>query len=363
MSNLIDQFDEQTWNRFVAEAAHGHIMQTAAWGNFKAAVGWQVHRLGVRQGDDLTVGAQILFRRLPFVPVAIAYIPKGPFGNTADHAAMTALFAGIHRLARRYRTVFLKIEPNWPDEQPQRQFLQQQGFRFNEQTNQPRSTITLDLRAGEQALWGNMRKKTRKLVRRAEREGVTVVEGATADMERFFAVLQKTARLKKFAIHNPDFYRRVWQVFRREGCVHLLLAKYQDEIVGGKMIFTFRDTTMHFWGGTVPAGRKVFASYLLQWRAIKWALAQGYYTCDLWGIPNEVGEILKRGETPARQRTDGLWGVYTFKRGFGGQVETCIGAYDYPYRPVLYGLGARILKNQALDGLSAWVEKVGHIGK
>jgi len=362
LSNLIDHFDDAEWDRFVIEAANGHIMQSAAWGHFKTAVGWQTHRLGVVRQNNLIVGAQILFRRLPFLPASIAYIPKGPFGRVMDTAALEVLFAGIHQLAHRRRAIFLKIEPNWPDEPSYRDVLLRQGFLASEQTNQPRSTITIDLRAGEQALWGDMRKKTRKLVRRAGREGVTVVDGSSADMERFFAVLRTTAKLKGFAIHNLDFYTRVWHVFQRGGQVHLLLAIYRGDVVGGKMIFTFKDTTMHFWGGTVPAGRKVFASYLLQWRAIQWALEHGFHTCDLWGIPNEVGNLLKRGETPAYQRTDGLWGVYTFKRGFGGQVETYSGAYDYPYRPTLYKLGTKIAKNQALDTLSTWVEKISSIG-
>lgn len=354
-------FDDAEWDRFVTEAANGHIMQSAAWGHFKLATGWKIHRLGVVQGNSLVVGAQILFRKLPFLPVSIAYIPKGPFGRVADTAALAVLFAGIHQLASQHRVIFLKIEPNWPDELSHRQFLLGQGFQFSEQTNQPRSTITIDLKAGEQTLWSDMRKKTRKLVRRAEREGVTVVDGSSADMERFFAVLRTTAKLKGFAIHNLDFYAHVWRVFRQAGQVHLLLAMYRDEIVGGKMIFTFKDTTMHFWGGTIPAGRKVFASYLLQWRAIRWALEHGYRTCDLWGIPNQVGDLLRQGQ-PMPQRTDGLWGVYIFKRGFGGQVASYIGAYDYPYRATLYKLGTKIAKNQALDTLSAWVEKLSSIG-
>ena len=34
--------------------------------------------------------------------------------------------------------------------------------------------------------------------------------------------------------------------------------------------------------------------------------------------------------------TDSMWGVYRFKRGFGGQVMQGVGAFDYPVNPALY---------------------------
>ena len=44
------------------------------------------------------------------------------------------------------------------------------------------------------------------------------------------------------------------------------------------------------------------------------------------------GEKYKRTIT---DRQSGLWGVYRFKQGFGGQVVRYVGAYDYVYRPAL----------------------------
>jgi lipid II:glycine glycyltransferase (peptidoglycan interpeptide bridge formation enzyme) len=37
-------------------------------------------------------------------------------------------------------------------------------------------------------------------------------------------------------------------------------------------------------------------------------------------------------------RSVGLWGVYRFKRGFGGEIRRTIGAWDKVYRPALYRL-------------------------
>ena len=66
------------------------------------------------------------------------------------------------------------------------------------------------------------------------------------------------------------------------------------------------------------------APHLIQWEAMRWAKEQGCTTYDMWGAPDRFDE------------SDSLWGVYRFKRGFGGKVSLTIGAWDYPARPIVY---------------------------
>ena len=53
----------------------------------------------------------------------------------------------------------------------------------------------------------------------------------------------------------------------------------------------------------------------------------------LLGIPDADPASL---DAEFERRNDGLWGVYRFKRGFGGQWLQSVGAYDYVYNPLLY---------------------------
>ena len=76
-------------------------------------------------------------------------------------------------------------------------------------------------------------------------------------------------------------------------------------------------------------------TYLLQWRAMQWAKAQGCLVYDLWGIPDEDDETL---EKYFLERNDGLWGVYRFKRGFGGVTKRSTPAMDRVYNRWLYKL-------------------------
>jgi lipid II:glycine glycyltransferase (peptidoglycan interpeptide bridge formation enzyme) len=66
---------------------------------------------------------------------------------------------------------------------------------------------------------------------------------------------------------------------------------------------------------------------------MKWAKSFGCKSYDLWGIPDDNEDILERD---FNIRSDGLWGVYRFKRGFGGVIKRASPAYDRVYNPVLY---------------------------
>jgi lipid II:glycine glycyltransferase (peptidoglycan interpeptide bridge formation enzyme) len=76
---------------------------------------------------------------------------------------------------------------------------------------------------------------------------------------------------------------------------------------------------------------------------MRWAKRQGCEQYDLWGVPDEDESTL---EAQFEQRHDGLWGVYRFKRGFGGELRRAVQAVDRVYQTWLYplylrGVGAR----------------------
>ena len=112
-------------------------------------------------------------------------------------------------------------------------------------------------------------------------------------------------------------------------------AKYKNEIIGAIMVFSSGTRSWYLYGASSDAHRHRMPNYLLQWRAIQWARERGCEYYDLWGIPDENIEKLEREFT---SKSGGLWGVYRFKRGFGGTIQRCSGPWDRIYSPVLYKL-------------------------
>ena len=71
---------------------------------------------------------------------------------------------------------------------------------------------------------------------------------------------------------------------------------------------------------------------------MRWAKRKGCQEYDLYGVPDfDEAEL----EAQFNKRQDGLWGVYGFKRKFGGKLRRTAGAWDRVYLPPLYWLYQR----------------------
>ena len=84
------------------------------------------------------------------------------------------------------------------------------------------------------------------------------------------------------------------------------------------IIFCFAQRAWYVYGASRAVHREKMPNHLLQWEAMRWAREQGCTVYDMWGAPDVLDE------------SDPLWGVYRFKRGFGGELVRHIGAWDYP---------------------------------
>ena len=327
-------------------ARRGHLLQSWAWGQLKTEFGWTAVRV-----QAAGAAAQILFRRLP-LGLTIAYIPKGPVVDWADVRQSQALFSTIHAEAKKRRAVFLKVEPEvWLDPFPSppdsagseaerrpsataaAHFLGRAGFTPAD-TIQPRTTLVVDICGNDDVILAAMKQKTRYNIRLAGKKGVTVRRGVSADASTFHRLSAITADRNRFGVHSLRYYQTAHALFAPDRCA-LLIAEFEADPIAALMAFCRGEDAYYFYGASSNRHRRLMAPYLLQWEAIRWAKSRGCTRYDLWGIPDADEATL---EAEFQQRHDGLWGVYRFKRGFGGQVVRSVGAYDYVYNPLLYRL-------------------------
>ena len=334
------------WDRFVAERPDGHVLQTSPWGTLKGQFGWSSARVGLRRGDALVAGAQILFRRLPAGVGKLAYVPKGPLLDWSNQEEREQMVAALDRVTQEQGALALTIEPNLPDEPTHRERLRALQFQpapFS--AIQPRRTLVVDLRPDEDDILMEMKSKTRYNIRLAGRKGVIVRHGDADDVATFNDLLAATADRADFGIHPPSYYESAHRLFAGRDWARLLLAEVEGQAVAGLMVFALPPRSWYFYGASISAHREKMPTYLLQWEAMRWAKAQGCTTYDLWGIPDEDRETLEEQFT---QRSDGLWGVYRFKRGFGGELVRTVGTWDRVHAPLRYRLyrGALTLREQ-----------------
>jgi len=339
LSSLEEGLTPQRWDAFVAAHPQAHLLQTWPWGELKAAFGWEALRIAVEEGGRILAGAQVLLRPLPLLPhLRVAYVPKGPLVDWRDHRLSETLLDALHSSVKARGALFLKIEPDLLDSPEWAQRLTRFGFRPSAWTIQPRSTIVLDLEAEPEEILARMKPKTRYNIRLSARKGVVVREGTESDLAQFYRLMEVTSRRDGFPIHSQEYYLKAFRLFSARGQAGFFLAFYGDKVLAGLMAFALADRAWYFYGASSNEERHRMPNYALQWAAILWARERGCRIYDLWGIPDEVGQAPRRYENDPVEGKGGLWGVYRFKRGFGGKVVRYVGAYDYVYNPLLYRL-------------------------
>ncbi|GAB4479556.1 MAG: peptidoglycan bridge formation glycyltransferase FemA/FemB family protein [Anaerolineae bacterium] len=332
MTLEIVQPDPAVWDTFVAERG-GHILQTSTWGAFKRAFGWRDQIVALCRDGRLAAGALVLYRPLPLGLGTIAYVPRGPILDWDDEPLTDALLNTLDDAAAYRRAMALKLEPDGEDSPALRARLEALRFRPSPQTVQPPRTIVLDLTGTEDDILARMNQGTRRKIRMAARRGVAIRMGGMADLESFNALMQATGSRNAFGVHSPTYYRKVYELFADRSLAVLLMASYQGRDLAGIMVFALGARAWYFYGASSDEERERMPNYGLQWEAVRWARARGCTEYDLWGIPDEQEEVL---EAQFQDRSDGLWGVYGFKRGFGGRVVRAPGAWDRVYNPLLY---------------------------
>ena len=317
------------WDNFLSRHPEAHILQTSAWGELKVAFGWRAFRL--QQGE---AGAQILIRRL-LPGIHLAYIPRGPVGYDWQ-----SILPAVDEICHQHHVVFLKVEPDLWDSEPEKS-SPPPGFVSSPHSIQPPRTLILDLSGDEQVVLGRMKQKTRYNINLALKKGVVI--HPTSDLDIFHSLIELTAQRDRFGAHQLDYYRRAYELFHPLGQCELFLAEYEHNPLAALMVFAYGKRAWYFYGGSSNSHRERMPNYLLQWEAMRWARSQGCNEYDFWGVPDADLETLEAGFT---QRSDNLWGVYRFKRGFGGVLRRTAGPWDRIYQPLLYRLYLLWQKNR-----------------
>ncbi|MBW4438610.1 MAG: peptidoglycan bridge formation glycyltransferase FemA/FemB family protein [Pleurocapsa minor GSE-CHR-MK-17-07R] len=322
----------QQWDAFVHARPRAHALQLSGWAGLKRPYGWGSARVALADKTGaLVAGAQMLLRPLPLRLGTMAYLPFGPILTHYDQR--DALWDAIHAAARGAHASFLKWEPGFLLDGAAPPDFSRYGFRESAQTIQPPRTVMIDIRPDEDAILARMNQGTRRKIRQSLKGDVRYVQ-ATRDQVRLFTdMMQTTGARNAFGVHEPSYYGLAYDLFVPHSAA-LFLALLGDEPLAGVMAFAQGDMAYYLYGASSNQQRNLMASYGAQWQAIQWAKSRGCAWYDMWGVPDEDAAVLEAG---FESRDDGLWGVYGFKRGWGGEVMRSLGAWDHVYNPLIYG--------------------------
>lgn len=342
--------DPQAWDAFLAAQPYRPFLQSWTMGDVYKDIGQEPIRL-VLEEDGKIVGL-CYAHIVPARRGRHLSVPYGPVlglreSDMGHREILDSLFEELKKQAKERKCSFIRISPFWNIEDPKSEFLRPKSaaaplhllaehiWYLPLTTEDPWTSSQLSALSSRSPddLFKDFRATHRNLIRRAEKEGVTIERSKdpVADLEHFIRLHDETRKRHKFTPYSNAFFRAQVSHFSKAGMCTVYLAKYQGMVIAASVhMHAFGETSYHH-GASDSAHHKIPASYLLQWTAIQDALKRGDQIYNFWGV------------APLRQEDSGQWtvdstnhpfkGVTTFKTGFSGKVLNLTHCVDIPVAP------------------------------
>lgn len=299
--------NQKEWDSFVVKN-EGHPLQLWGWGELKATNKWKAFRVKI-EGDvegKSDGGAQILTRSLPGIKKNIAYISRGPVGNSSDEV----LNQIVEYTRANLNAIMLTIEPHWE----QKSFTK--GWRHSSNHILIARTMILDLSKTEDELMSDISKKGRQYIRKSSKNIHKIREATTSDeIEKCLVLYHSTAERAGFDLHDDQYYR---DVVSKLGSDSRLFAVWNE--TGEPIAMTWLVTTpaiaFELYGGINKEGSDLRANYALKWHCITTMKREGVREYDFNGLLNE--------------------GITSFKKNFSSHENQLVGSWDYPLSPFYF---------------------------
>lgn len=333
--HIQENISSDAWEHFLSAQPFASFLQSTHMEHLHAVIGDRTWRIGVYDGDVL-IGvcfiALITARRGWHL-----YIPYGPVFVAGAWEHFPVLVAHLKALAIAEGVDFIRCSPFLTDTPEHLEQFAALGFRKAPIHVLAEHLWILDIRSSEEELLSGMRKTMRNLIRRAEKDGVTITTSQDPqDIEKFIIVHQDTVSRHGFTPYKNSYFRAQAESFLPRDLGMLYFAHYEGKIISSAFIMYYGDTGSYHHGASLSDYNKIPASYLLQWRAILEAKRRGKTHYNFWGIVPESQQI-----SPILKRTHPFSGLSKFKMGFGGSEYNLLHCQDLPLTPkyiLTYGI-------------------------
>ena len=329
--DLNNEEERIKYKQFLENNERCNFQQSLEWAKVKSF--WK-NEIVVSEDDNgnITGSLSILIRKMPIFGY-LMYASRGPICGTHDEEALKQLTEGAKQLAKKYKAMVLKIEPDIKsDDKEFREIVEKLGYKIKDDAKnfreeiQPRYVFRLDIKGKtEDEVFKNFHSKTRYNIRLATKKGVTVKEGNKEDLKDFHRIMVETGARDGFIIRPLEYFEKMYDELAPEH-MKVLMAYYEGKPISGVIPIIYGNKTWYLYGASSNEYRNVMPNYLLQWEMIKMAIAKNQDMFDLRGVSGVVDENHPQ------------YGLYRFKKGFGAEFTEFIGEIYIPFKPFKYKL-------------------------
>jgi len=151
-----------------------------------------------------------------------------------------------------------------------------------------RVDLVMPLESDVDAQWQAVRAKVRNQTRKAEREGLGLLElGGQAQIDAFYAPFGVNMRDLGSPVHALGFFRAIAREFGE--AARFIVTGLGDEPVGGLVAIHFGDTVTIPWASTLRRERARCPNNQIYWEALRWSVERGARQLDFGRSPRDGG--------------------------------------------------------------------------
>jgi FemAB-related protein (PEP-CTERM system-associated) len=141
----------------------------------------------------------------------------------------------------------------------------------------------------------------RNKVRKARKNQLSILSGSSPTLvDLFYQVFSKNMRDLGTPVFPKKYFMNLLKYFPEE--MKIFLVKYQDMVIGGKVVFCFKDTIFFIYHSSMRKFAKLAPNNLLYWAAVEYGCENGFKYCNM-------------GRSTVNS------GPYYFKKQWGGEIR------------------------------------------
>ena len=390
----IETLTSKEFKDFASKNKYVTFYQQESWGKLKENNGWSYELVGAKENKKVIAATLLLYKKVP-MGLKMCYSPRGFLIDFNNKELLEDFTSSLKSYLKEKDVAFLKIDPYLPhlerdidgniveggeDNTEIVEHLKRLGFihyGYNKTLDtelQPRWMFIQNIGdKSEDELMMGMIKQTRKNVKKTLRIGLEFDTIGVEGLDDYKKITEHTGERRGFIDRPLEYYKNMFDslgdnmeiilcYLNTEKAISLIqeeidtiksysditekrkqeikdLEKKQDEIkeleekhgkrilMAGSMFIGCHNEYLNLYGGGFDEFMKWNAMYAIQWYAITHAKNKGYKIYNFYGIEGNF----KKENNP-------MYGVYEFKKGFGGKVVELVGEFDLPIKKSKYRL-------------------------
>jgi len=313
--------NKNIWENFLLNCEEKTFLISWNWGEFNKMMGNKIWRFGIFEKENLISVALVIkigARRGTFL-----LVPHGPVikeRKSKKDEILKIFLEELVKTGKKEKADFIRISSIWEINEENIKIFKDLGFREAPIHIHPEITWELDISFSEEELLAKMRKTTRYLIRKGEKDSLLKVYQTKdlKNLEIFNQLYIELAKKENFVPFPKKYLENEFLAFLSDNQISLFFSQYKDDILAGGMFIFWQKIGFYHHGASIKKYPSVPASYLLLWEAIKEAKKRGCEKFNFWGI------------APIFDSKHPWAGLTLFKMGFGGQKKEYLKTQDFP---------------------------------